>query len=79
MNIDERFDIISANVLFYTLYIPLNVFAIILAIPCLLIFIPMTYFRNYDEFSTILTFPNILIVYYIFYKIIFDSMINLIK
>ena len=79
MNIDERFDIISANVLFYSLYIPLNVLAIILAIPTVIIFIPITYFRNYDEFCALLTFPNILIVYYIFYKIIFDSMINLIK
>lgn len=79
MNIDERFDIISANVLFYTLYIPFNVLAIIFALPCLLIFIPMTYFRNYNEFNMIVAFPNILIVYYIFYKIIFDSMINLIK
>ena len=79
MNIDERFDIISANVIFYTLYIPFNVLAIILAIPMVLIFIPFTYFRNYDEFTMIFSFPNILIVYYIFYKIIFDSMINLIK
>ena len=79
MNIDERFDIISANVLFYTLYIPFNVLAIILALPILLFYIPFTYFRNYNEFTMIISFPNILIVYYIFYKIIFDSMINLIK
>ncbi len=79
MNIDERFDIISANVLLYTLYIPFNVLAIILAIPMVFIFIPFTYFRNYNEFIMIFSFPNILIVYYIFYKIIFESMINLIK
>jgi len=79
MNIDERFDIISANVIFYTLYIPFNVLAIILALPMVLIFIPFTYFRNYNEFIMIFSFPNILILYYIFYKVIFDSMINLIK
>ena len=79
MNIDERFDIISANVIFYTLYIPFNVLAIILALPMVLIFIPFTYFRNYNEFIMIFSFPNILILYFIFYKVIFDSMINLIK
>jgi hypothetical protein len=79
MNIDERFDIISANVIFYTLYIPFNVLAIILALPCLLFFIPFTYFRNYNEFTMIISFPNILILYYIFYKIIFESMLKLIK
>jgi hypothetical protein len=79
MNIDERFDIISANLLFYTLYIPFNVLAIILALPMVLIFIPFTYFRNYNEFIMIFSFPNILILYYIFYKVIFDIMINLIK
>lgn len=79
MNIDEQLDIISSNFFYLIFYIPFNLLSIILALPCLLIFIPFTYFRNYNEFTMIISFPNILIVYYILYKIIFDSMINLIK
>ena len=79
MNIDEQLDIISSNFFYLIFYIPFNLLSIILALPCLLFFIPFTYFRNYNEFTMIISFPNILIVYYILYKIIFDSMINLIK
>jgi hypothetical protein len=75
MNIDEKLDIIA----YYVLYIPFNVLAIILAIPMVCIFIPYTYFTNYHEFNMIFSFPNILIAYYIFYKIISDSMFKLIK
>ena len=75
MNIDERLDIIS----YYILFIPFNILAIILAIPTVIIFLPFIYFRNYNEFCVLVSGYNILLVYFIIYRYIFDGLIKLIN
>jgi len=75
MNIDRQLDRIS----YYILYIPFNILALILAIPIVIVSLPYTYFRNYNEFCVLVSGYNILLVYFIIYRYIFDGLIELIN
>jgi hypothetical protein len=75
MNIDRQLDRIS----YYVLYIPFNILAIILTIPIIIISLPYIYFRNYNEFCIIVSGYNILLFYFIIYRIIFEGLIKLIN
>ena len=75
MNIDTQLDRIS----YYILYIPFNILALILAIPIVIVSLPYTYFRNYNEFFVLVSGYNILLVYFIIYIYIFEGLIKLIN
>jgi ABC-type multidrug transport system permease subunit len=75
MNIDRQLDRIS----YYIFYIPFNILALILAIPIVIVSLPYTYFRNYNEFCVLVSGYNILLVYFIIYRYIFDGLIELIN
>lgn len=75
MNIDRQLDRIS----YYVLYIPFNILALIFAIPIIIISLPYTYFRNYNEFCVLISGYNILLVYFIIYRYIFEGLIKLIN
>jgi len=75
MNIDTQLDRIS----YYILYIPFNILALILAIPIVILSLPYTYFRNYNEFFVLVSGYNILLVYFIIYSYIFEGLIKLIN
>jgi len=74
MNIDQQLDRIS----YYVFYIPFNILALILAIPIVIVSLPYTYFRNYNEFFVLVSGYNILLVYFIIYSYIFEGLIKLI-
>ena len=75
MNIDQQLDRIT----YYIFYIPFNILSFILAIPAVLLYFPITYFTNYNEFILLSSFQNILLLYFIFYKFIFEALIELIN
>jgi hypothetical protein len=75
MNIDTQLDRIS----YYILYIPFKILALILAIPIVILSLPYTYFRNYNEFFVLVSGYNILLVYFIIYSYIFEGLIKLIN
>ena len=75
MNIDRQLDRIS----YYIFYIPFNILALILAIPIVIVSLPYTYFRNYNEFFVLVSGYNILLVYFIIYSYIFEGLIKLIN
>jgi hypothetical protein len=74
MNIDQQLDRIS----YYVFFIPFNILALILAIPIVIVSLPYTYFRNYNEFFVLVSGYNILLVYFIIYSYIFEGLIKLI-
>jgi len=75
MNIDQQLDRIT----YYIFYIPFNILSFILAILAVLLYFPISYFTNYNEFCVLVTGYNILLVFFIIYRIIFEGLIKLIK